>query len=157
MIAYIIAWMAAIIFVEATTEIEVTSVLFSGVRERLIKIRWVGWYVHGLFSCGYCLSVWVSAVAALFVPGDVILWTTEAFLGKLTTCATPFTIADYIFKIFVIHRLANVWHEGVYRWLERMPFVLAFKSGELTDNILGLTGENDEEQGAETRPEADNE
>jgi hypothetical protein len=151
MIEYIIAWVAAVIFVEATVEIEVNSELFAGFRGRIIGIRWVGWYLNGLFSCGYCLSVWVSAVAALFVPGDIITVSAFASLSKLTSGDLPFVIADYLFKIFVIHRLANIWHEVVYRWLERMPFVLAFKRAETNKNVIDLEEDYGEERtGSET-------
>jgi len=144
MIGTIVTWLAAIIFVEATVEIEVNSGIFQGFRARIIKIPWVGWYLHGLFSCGYCLSVWVAAATALFVPGDVVSWIASATLGKLTNNEIPFAIADYLFKIFVIHRLANIWHEGVYRWLARMPFILGLKPIEFDSETMEL--DNGEEQ-----------
>lgn len=144
MIGTIVTWLAAVIFVEATVEIEVNSEIFQGFRARTIKIPWVGWYLHGLFSCGYCLSVWVAAAAALFVPGDVVSWIASATLGKLTNNETPFVIADYLFKIFIIHRLANIWHEGVYRWLARMPFILGLKPIEFDPETMEL--DNGEEQ-----------
>lgn len=135
MIHYIICWIAAIIFVEAVVEIEVNSVLFAGFRARIARIKLVGWYFNGLFSCGYCLSVWVSAIAAAFVPGNIVL-ITESLLGHaLTNDSTVAIILDYVVKIFVIHRLANKWHELVYRWLERMPFILAFKNDQSTSRL----------------------
>jgi len=158
MIEYLTAWVAAVVFVEATVEIEVNSKLFSGFRGRIVGVKWVGWYLNGLFSCGYCLSVWVSAAAALFVPGDIITPIATSALGKLVASKLPFVVADYLFKIFVIHRLANIWHECVYRWLERMPFVLAFKPEARIDddNVIETMGDYHGSEGTDIEPEGDN-
>jgi len=140
----LITWIAAIIFVEATVEIEVSSQLFTGFRSRIVHVKWIGWYLNGLFSCGYCLSVWVSAVAALFIQGSIIT-PSHCFLSEFTQCVMPFMIADYIFKIFIIHRLANAWHELIHRWLEKIPWILAFNKIEYSNTIDMLElGEQDD-------------
>lgn len=122
----IILLFVAVIFVEAVVEIEVESEIFAGFRNKLAKIRGrIGWYLNGLFSCGYCLSVWVSAIAALFVPITIIdnVWLSN--FCDIPNCVV--LIVDTVFKTFLIHRLSNIWHEVVYRWLGRIPFVLAFR------------------------------
>jgi hypothetical protein len=143
MIEIAIAWVAAVIFIEATVEIEVQSELFEGFRARMIKIPAIGWYLHGLFSCGYCLSVWVSALTALFVPGSLIsLFDDSVIYGILGS--TPLVIADYLFKVFVLHRLSNIWHEVVYRWLARMPYILGLRPTEFEPDTMELEADGAE-------------
>jgi hypothetical protein len=115
----ILLWIAVVIAIEATVEIEVDSVIFQGFRARLADIRGrLGWYLNGLFSCGYCLSVWVSILGALVIP---------------TTFGCPWIVA-FIIKIFVLHRLSNMWHELLKRWFDRIPVVLAFKPEDLSSD-----------------------
>jgi hypothetical protein len=156
MIENILIWLAAIIAVEAATEIEVNSELFKGFRGNIVRVKWVGWYLNGLFSCGYCLSVWVAALSALIIPGDVVVWVSSAVLGKITTCQVPFTIADFIIKTLVIHRLSNVVHEGIYRWLARMPIILGLRPIEIESDILDI-GADDDHRTAENRGQTDQE
>jgi len=127
MIETVVAWAAAIVFIEATVEIEVASEIFRGFRSRVVRVPLIGWYLNGLFSCGYCLSVWVSAIAALFVPGSLLSVCDSAVACKIFGGVWPILVADYLFKVFVLHRLSNIWHEMVWRWLGRMPFVLGLR------------------------------
>jgi hypothetical protein len=147
----ILIWIFAIVFVEATVEIEVESELFIAIRSRISqfsvfgRLKWLGWYFNGLLSCGYCLSVWISAVIALFIPTTILdANTVGSVIGRIDA-TWPFVVVDYIIKIFVLHRLSNVWHELVYRWLERMPYMLAFKKPDIIDipPFIGDTNPNE--------------
>lgn len=82
---------------EALTEIWVSSELTEPLRDKvgLLKSR-----VSILARCGYCVSVW----AAMFLCIDI-------FIVKL------------IVQILVVHRMSNVFHEVIYRFLNRMPLI----------------------------------
>lgn len=113
----IIVWVTVIIAIEAIVEILTESILFEGFRSRLHDLPWEKprWYFSGLFSCGYCLSVWVSAAGAFVIQDSI----------------TNIFVVDIIIKIFVLHRLSNIWHEVMKRVLDRIPLVLAFKPESL--------------------------
>ena len=125
--SHIIIWLCAIVFIEAVVEIEVASELFVKVRAKVSRLPLVGWYLNGLFSCGYCLSVWVSAAVALAIPTKIIPNDT----GSLFDIPHPLTaIANYLLIAFILHRLSNIWHEMVHRWLQRMPYLLSINNAE---------------------------
>ena len=106
----IIELILAIIFVEALTEIIVSSKIAEGFRIRAFNLnKWLGELVH----CGYCMSVWVAATVA---------WSVEFGLHP---------VADYFLALFVIHRLSNVWHEAVVRWLNRAPITFQINKMEM--------------------------
>ena len=104
--------LALIIAVEAVTEILVASEIFAKLRELTYKISV---FLGKLFSCGYCMSVWISTLFVCF-------------------CVTPelsyYPIVDKFITIFVIHRLSNIWHEFISRWLNRAPISLAIHKTE---------------------------
>jgi hypothetical protein len=116
----IIVWVAAVIFIEAVVEIEVESEIFMIIRDKLSRLKVFGWYLNGLLSCGYCLSVWVSAAVALVVPTELV----QLQWGVISW------MANYVLKIFILHRLANMWHEAVHRWINKEAFILAFMKDE---------------------------
>jgi len=129
----ILIWAAAVIAIEAAVEIETESEIFIIMRDKLTQAKILGWYLNTLLSCGYCLSVWVCVVAALFVPGDII--TANNQLGQIFAKigladsvfqAILFGSANYIVKILVLHRLSNITHEPINRWLNKDPFIIAF-------------------------------
>ena len=167
----ILLWVACIITIEAATEIEVESQLFAGFRDRLSRISekfrnglkrgqqtepaiillpgegsddekpnrkgivvgFIFWYIHGLFSCGYCLSVWVSAAAALVIPTNLV-----------SQDAWYYVVANFAIKVLVLHRISNLWHEAVYRWINRMPFMLGFSPVDADPNTID-TGDFDDQ------------
>jgi len=105
-----VLFLMTLVAVEAVTEIVGESDLFEPLRDFLEPFPWIG----GLLDCRYCLSVWVSVAGALclrftLVPGAEPWW----------------IAADLAVKVFALHRFSNVLHEGIYRWIERMPFVVA--------------------------------
>ena len=113
-----IAWILSIIAVEAVTEIIVQSNIFSRLRNALAKVsNFLGEWI----TCGYCLSIWISASVAWFLPGDV----------------THIVIIDYLIRIFVLHRISNVLHELLSRWFSRLPIVLMIGKPVNIDDQIG--------------------
>ena len=104
---HIIIWLIAIIAVEAVTEIIVFSEIFAPFREIIFNSRFV--FLHKLFSCGYCVSVWTAASIAWYVP-----WPTGVF--------------GYFIKVFVIHRLSNIFHEFTVRYINRISIPKIIKN-----------------------------
>ncbi len=89
-----IKFLFAIVLVEAITNIITKSIVFSPVREFFFNRRKnkVFDWLHSLFDCSYCMSVWVG----LFV---YICW----------FCFNS-GIIDVIFMGIVLHRLSNILH-----------------------------------------------
>lgn len=84
---------------EAITEILVSGDIFSTFREYVWKINK---FFGKLINCGYCLSVWVSA--SLTIP---------IYYGLELIYLIPL--------VFAIHRISNIWHELIVKWLKRLP------------------------------------
>ena len=111
------------IFVEAFTEILVTSSIFRKPREFLaVASDLLGELVH----CGYCTSVWVSMTVAWIIPSHIAM--------------TPFFYVNYIISIFVLHRVSNMIHELFSKWTERRPMSFAVHKTE-TVIMPGLDNE----------------
>lgn len=98
-----IIWISAIIAVEAITEILVAGKIFQSLRDFLISRNI--FLLAGMFSCGYCMSVWVAASVGWIVP-------------------FPFGVVGIPIKILVVHRLSNFFHEFMSRWLGRKPWAV---------------------------------
>lgn len=83
----------AIIFTEAVTELCVKSDFFSPFREYLFNHRSnkLFNFLHKLFDCGYCLSVWVGFLS-LFLVYFINSWISFFIIG------------------IIIHRLSNFFH-----------------------------------------------
>jgi len=80
------------------------------IKEPLFKRRQVKFFnfVHDILDCGYCTSVWMAVIFALF------------FLANNTL--------NFIIVILVIHRLSNILH-FIIDWLdEKRPRDLNFNS-----------------------------
>lgn len=98
-------FLALTVTVEAITEIIVNGDIFQELR---------GWisrkssFFGMLISCGYCLSVWTAMLLAGSIPFKIV----------------PFAVFDYVIKVFVLHRLSNVVHELIVRFLNRIPWQL---------------------------------
>jgi len=93
MLELIIRFVAAIITTEAITEIVVKSELFEPVRKLLFESKYsVLNFIHKIFDCGYCFSVWASliTVLVLFIINNEVM--------------------DFLVVIIVIHRLSNLVH-----------------------------------------------
>lgn len=96
-----IIWVSAIIATEAITEILVAGKIFQSLRDFLIGRNI--FLLAGVFSCGYCMSVWMAVAVGWFVP-------------------FPLGIVGIPIKILVVHRLSNFFHELMSRWLGRKPW-----------------------------------
>ena len=87
-----IEFIIAIIFTEALTELAVKSELFEPIRKKLFKSKYkILNFVHRIFDCGYCFSVWAGMVTIIF-----------------------FMLNNNIINCFIlglaIHRLSNLFH-----------------------------------------------
>lgn len=103
------------IIVEAIDEIFIESEFFASLRELSVKSK----FFASLFGCGYCLSVWVAAPFGISI----------LFFGiHLLDLNTIFSyILNGVINVFLIHRLSNIIHEGIKRWLDRIPFVMVLE------------------------------
>lgn len=96
------SFLAAIVLTELLTELIVKSVLFKPLRTRLQGIN--AWFQE-LFSCGYCVSVWVSA-GVVFTTG-----TSYDFTG--------INLVDWGLTSLIVHRLSNYLHNFNDCWLDK--------------------------------------
>jgi hypothetical protein len=126
-----IEFLLLIIFVEAVTEIITTSSIMSKFRQVLSYSDFLGELIH----CGYCTSVWVAASVAWVDPWII----SEQFW------------INYAVTLFVLHRLSNVLHELMEKWLSRRPLTLAIHKTEAV--LLPDLGENDESGSEQERSE----
>lgn len=106
-----ITYMLLIVLVEAITEILVDSQIFSKPRELIYTNSS---FFGELVTCGYCTSVWVSAAVA---------WMAVLSLS-------PYFMVNYIVTVMVLHRLSNVWHEAIKKWLNRHPITFSIHKTE---------------------------
>jgi hypothetical protein len=88
---------AAVILVEAVTNILSKSTLFAPLREFFFNRRANEFcrFIHNLIDCPYCTSVWVSS----FVVG-MLYW----YMNSMPSILALF------FMALVLHRLSNVLH-----------------------------------------------
>ncbi len=103
---WLIALILCTIVVEAVTEIISSSALFAPLHTYLGKKAipedpkdccWYWTFLHKLFTCGYCCSVWVSLAAALLMPGSWFgIWPWD----------------NLIIKVFLLHRISNLYHSA---------------------------------------------
>lgn len=112
-----IQWLLAIIYVEAITEIFVESDVFTKFRLLLKKLSN---FTGELISCGYCFSVWAAMPVGWALPGDIF----------------GIFVLDAILKTFILHRLANIFHECVSRWFGRFPFVFVISKPQESDDMI---------------------
>ena len=117
-------WCLVVIAVEAITEIIVASDLFFNIRDKLSTKFPES--IGKLVNCGYCASVWISMGAAFIAPGTL----------------TKYMVVDIIIKIFAIHRLSNVFHEFMKRWLDRIPktFIVHKTGVSTTEQVINEEG-----------------
>lgn len=108
-----IAFLLAIVVTEAVVEVLVASELLAPVRAvALARFPRAG----VLLSCGYCLSVWtgVGAAFALGCSAGLELGALEPLVFGLA-----------------VHRLSNLWHELLQRFLHRLPLQLVLVHKEV--------------------------
>lgn len=95
MVEVFIYVLLAAIFVEGTTELFVKSLLFDKLREFLFK---KSSFLQKLLSCGYCTSVWVAILPAIFLIFKIIK--PEIILAPVW----------FLGLVVVLHRLSNYVH-----------------------------------------------
>lgn len=101
-------WIAAIIAVEAVVEIIVTSDIFIAFRAWVTRVN--PGFFGKLFSCGYCMSVWIAGVAAFCFHSDLV--------------GDPWI--DWALRWQIVHRVSNAHHELLSRYFKRLPLVVVF-------------------------------
>ena len=107
----------SIIAIESIVEIIVSSELFMSFRNMMYK---VSSKIGTLFSCGYCLSVWISVPFSLFLIINI----------------SGIYILDVLIKIFILSRLSNIFHELLSRWFNRHPFVIMLNVNKNNENQI---------------------
>ena len=100
----------AVIATEAATNL-ITKSEFSirFIKEPLFKLRHFKFFnfIHDILDCGYCTSVWMACIFALF-------FLTNSF--------------DFVILLLVLHRLSNMLH-FIMDWLdEKRSRILDFNS-----------------------------
>ncbi len=85
--------LTAIILTEALTELSVKSEIFQPLRKWLFeKESKVLNFIHQIFDCGYCFSVWAASFSLVLV------------------FALDNKIIDFFIMAIIIHRLSNLFH-----------------------------------------------
>lgn len=124
------------IVVEAITEIVTSSTLVAPLqatwrtwtypidRPPSGKIQAVMAFIDQLWNCGYCSSVWVSAVVALFAPSLV----SNIFI-------------NWVIIVFLLHRLSN-WLHVLYELVRRGRVKSFDIQMRITEEQDGTTGQS---------------
>ena len=115
----LLVWLAAVIAVEAVTEIIVSSDMPLILWFRNVCAKYNPRFLGKLFSCGYCMSVWIAAMIAWSLPGQL----------------TGYVVLDVILKIFIIHRCSNIFHEGLSKWFKRLPFEIVLTKVDASQQL----------------------
>jgi hypothetical protein len=117
----IVKLIVSVLVIEAVTEIFVASALFDRLR------KWIGGEkqegLDGKFGlkgvlvwCGYCVSVSVGIGVAYLLRVSYL----SGLDSKLAWLA-PF---EPIVWGIALHRVSNLWHEALVRFLKRVPLTL---------------------------------
>ena len=109
---FLVKLLIAVVLVELFTELIVKSVIFRPVREKIKSIN--NWFAE-LFSCGYCMSVWV-AFGIVFIIQPVYN-------------LTGYQLLDLSLIAFLAHRLSNYLHNFNDKWLDKYYDVRFINSG----------------------------
>lgn len=100
---FVIKLLLATILTEAIAEIVTKSEIFRPLRAKLFNIglgnKFFEW-LHNLFDCAYCFSVWTGVLVAIlfFKDLNILHWS-----------------VDYIFIGLILHRLSNLFHNVMDR------------------------------------------
>jgi small basic protein len=121
----ILELLVAVVVVEAATELVVGSAIFLPLRSYMGK--WS--FTSKLFTCGYCLSVWIAALVAIVVPFMVV----ENYL------------INFVIETLLFHRLANFFHELLSRYFKRLPWEIVTTNIKHNEEIIVKTGNQEEE------------
>jgi len=147
MITSLLIVLLLIIATEAITEIITSSTIVAP-----LQTQWRTWtypidkpptgiiqrimsFVDQLWNCGYCASVWVSAVLALAAPAIF-----------------DYPIINWIIMTFVLHRLAN-WLHVVYELIRRGRVNSLEVVLKISENENGTVGQSIDEGATTFEPE----
>lgn len=107
----LIIWLITVLAVERITEIIINGAIFERPRHWILSKNN---FFSELFGCGYCMSVWISAIFAWALPGSFF---NNEYL-------------NIVVKIFAVHGLSNILHELFKRWLDKIPILLCLQRVE---------------------------
>lgn len=107
----------AALFVEGLTELICKSIIFLPAREKLSEANG---FIAKMLRCGYCTSVWVSMLPALFI--------------SFCTDISSFWVAKilyFLLYLVIVHRLSNYIHNFNDKFLDKYYDNRFRGSGEL--------------------------
>lgn len=102
----ILTILCAAVITECTVEIIVDSKLFLPLRKYIAnkavpedmssqtRLPYMWWFLHGITSCGYCMSVWVGCFYAAFLQAPIV----------------ENIYINFFINGLIIHRLSNLAH-----------------------------------------------
>lgn len=99
---FFVKMLLSVVLVELFTELIVKSEIVKPLRQRIKGIN--SWFSE-LFSCGYCMSVWVAFGVAI--------------ASGLSYTFTGILPVDLGLTAFILHRLSNYLHNFNDRWLDK--------------------------------------
>jgi len=119
--------------IEAITEIIVEGDIFFNFRNFLARKN--PGFLGKLFSCGYCVSVWVAVPFGLAISiRHTILLSLFPEICK-EVFEVYFAIILCVGSVFFMHRISNVVHEFFKRFFDRYPFVLLHQKVKMSDAL----------------------
>lgn len=117
-------FLLALVIAEVLTELAKEALIFDSLRAPLRR-----WKKGEQFlECGYCMSVWGGFASAFIFKlqiGFADWWPWIPWWVDCLVCG------------LVIHRAANVLHEGISRWLGRVPFQVLLVRREINPELEG--------------------
>jgi len=102
----VIQLLLAAVAVEAVVEIIIDSEIFAEVRAYIkdlcypaepranARVAYCFYKLNYFANCGYCMSVWIAAFAAIFCSVRL----------------SGYWFVDWILSLFIIHRVSNLYH-----------------------------------------------
>ncbi|RLI61095.1 MAG: hypothetical protein DRO67_08370 [Candidatus Asgardarchaeum californiense] len=118
-----VKFIIAVIITEAITELVTKSSFFKPLREWFFskKDTKIFKWLHSLFDCGYCMSLWIAWAVSLFMFRNVNI---------------VYSHVDWIWIGIVIHRLSNIQHLIIDKltylkeWLKLKSFIENLMPGQ---------------------------
>lgn len=99
---FFVKFALSVVLVELLTELIVKSEIAKPLRK---KIKGINSWFRELFSCGYCMSVWVAFGVA------ILTGVSYSFTGVFPV--------DVGITAFILHRFSNYLHNFNDKWLDK--------------------------------------